>query len=157
MVWSFDPALTTEKDWIRVLSGDTDSVTPRVSDETITGVLGLYTGGSLLLRRYTVSAEVARIIAGVVANLVDKQKSDVHKASSQLQKQFQARADQLELSASTMTGGLAPGLTRSDEQATREDTDLRPPHFTDDLHDNPRTPEWRPGFPMLPPYGGYVG
>jgi hypothetical protein len=157
VTWTYDPALTTERDWIRLLSGDTDQVTPRVADEAIDGMLAQYAAGSLFLRRYAVSAEVARICAGAVANLVDKTKSDVHKMSSQLQRQFTARAEQLDAAANAMTGGVSPGLDRGTRELTRTDTSLNPPYFTDDLHDNPRAPQVPAGMPALPLWGGFDG
>lgn len=82
MAWSFDPALPTDKDWVRILIGDTDVADQAIADETIAAILAevIALGASANAAKYCAAAQAGSVAmaawmsstSGIVEKVVSK-------------------------------------------------------------------------------------
>lgn len=135
MTWSYDPSLSTDKDRVRFLSGDTDTSDQMVSNEEITGVLSMYTDNI-----FRGAAAVCRHLASKFSRQADQEIDDMRKALSQRAKAFADRASELDaqassgVTASSMPTWYAGGISVADKELQNEDTDrVRPLFSRDDM------------------------
>ena len=150
MAWSYDPTVldnTTASgrlNIVRLLVGDTDTVDQQVQNEEIT--FGLSVNGDNI---YLSAGWVARAIASKYSRLVTTSLSGALSSDySDLAKQYQTLADQLEYQAKTngaAVGILAGGITKSGVEAVRANTNRIEGSFRRDRFKNPpsyQTPEY---------------
>lgn len=150
MAWSYNPAdlnTTTSAgriNTVRLLVGDTDTTDQQVQNEEITFSLAENSDNT-----YLSAAWVARAISSKYARLVTTKLDGALSANySDLAKQYQSLADQLEYRGKTdgaAVGILAGGITKSGVEAVRANTNRIEGSFRRDRFKNPPsydTPEY---------------
>ena len=144
MAWSYDPTdlnTTTSSgrlNTVRLLSGDTQTIDQQVTNEEIT--FGLTENNNNV---YLAAAWICRVIASKYSRLVDTQVDGALSSKySDLYNKYIALSNDLENQSKKSYGALgivAGGLTISDINSVRTDTDRVPPAFTRDQFHNPPT------------------
>ena len=138
MAWSFDPALSTDKDKVRLYIGDTDSTNPQVADETIEATLVLYPDPMLA------AAVIARSLAAQYGRDVTYHAGSVGENSSDLARFYLDLAKELDPMGVTRAIPLAQisvgGLSLSDKDTLDSNTDAGPPSFSKGMDDIPGGP-----------------
>lgn len=134
--YEYEPSLATDKDRVRFLVQDVVDGAWLLSDEEYTWLLTQY--GSIeqaaLQALYTLSRRYSL--------LADKAVGDLSISYSQLSANFAARAKEVLDLAGGAVGSVAVatpyagGLSISEKEADREDTDLVQPYFTPDMMKN---------------------
>jgi glycerate-2-kinase len=150
MAWSYDPTdLDTSTtsgrlNIVRLLVGDTDTVDQQVQNEEIT--FGLSENGNNI---YLSASWVARTISSKYSRQVTTSLDGALSADySDLAKQYQALADQLEYQGKTngaSVGILAGGITKTQVEGVRANTNRIEGSFRRDRFKNPpsyQTPEY---------------
>ena len=150
MSWSYDPTnLDTSTaagrlNTVRLLIGDTDTLDQQVQNEEITFALS-ESGDNV----YYAAAWASRAISSKYSRRVTTQLSGALQANySDLAKQYKALADDLEYQGKTsgaVIGVLAGGITKSQIQAVRANTNRIEGSFRRDRFKNPPsydTPEY---------------
>ena len=150
MAWSYDPTdldTTTASgrlNTVRLLVGDTNTDDQQVQNEEVT--FSLSENGNNV---YYSGAWVARVIASKYSRQVTTQLSGALSADySDLAKQYQALADNLEYQGKTSgaaLGVLAGGITKTSIETVRDNTDRVEGSFRRDRFKNPpsyQTPEY---------------
>ena len=150
MAWSYDPTdLDTSTasgrlNIVRLLVGDTDTVDQQVQNEEIT--FGLSENGNNI---YLSASWIARAISSKYSRLVTTSLSGALSSDySDLAKQYQTLADQLEYQGKTngaSVGILAGGITKTQVEGVRANTNRIEGSFRRDRFKNPpsyQTPEY---------------
>jgi hypothetical protein len=150
MAWSYsatDLNTTTSSgrlNTVRLLVGDTDTLDQQVQNEEIT--FGLAENNNNI---YLAASWIARAISSKYARLVTTKLDGALSANySDLAKQYQSLADQLEYQGKTngaSVGVIAGGITKSGIEAVRANTDRIEGSFRRDRFKNPpsyNTPEY---------------
>ena len=150
MAWSYDPTdldTTTASgrlNTVRLLVGDTNTDDQQVQNEEVTFSLSENSNNV-----YYSGAWVARVIASKYSRQVTTQLSGALSADySDLAKQYQALADNLEYQGKTSgaaLGVLAGGITKTSIETVRDNTDRVEGSFRRDRFKNPpsyQTPEY---------------
>jgi len=150
MSWSYNPTdlnTTTASGRLnttRLLIGDTQTLDQQVANEEITFSLSENSNNV-----YLAGAWLARVIASKYARMVNTELSGSLKSEySDLYSKYTALSNDLENQSKKSYGGLgvlAGGITISDINAVRENTDRVPPSFSRDQFHNPptyKTPEY---------------
>ena len=150
MAWSYDNSnLTTDNasgrlNTVRLLLGDTDTTDQQVQNEEVIFALS-QTGDNV----YYAAAWLAKTVASQYARKVDVQLSGALSAKySDLSKHYMALSENLEYQgkkAGAVVGVVAGGLTISDINAVRGNTDRVEGSFRRDRFRNPpsyETPEY---------------
>lgn len=150
MAWSYDPTnLTTDNasgrlNTVRLLLGDTDTLDQQVQDEEVLFSLS-QTGNNV----YYAAAWLAKTVASQYARKVDVSLDGALSAKySDLSKQYKALSEALEYQgkkAGAAVGVVAGGMTISDINAVRGNTDRVEGSFRRDRFRNPpsyETPEY---------------
>lgn len=135
MTWSYDPALSTNKDKVRWLLQEKDADDQLVTDEEIE--FALTEAGPNLYRAGAITARSIALKLGRRPTVNDR------KAGIDADEQYQHYmliAKELDLRASTSAsssgqgGVFAGGISKADKEAREADTDRVEPAFTIDLH-----------------------
>ena len=150
MSWSYDPTnldnTTTSGrlNTIRLLVGDTDTVDQQVQNEEI--IFSLSENGNNI---YLSASWIARAISSKYSRLVTTSLSGALSSDySDLAKQYQTLADQLEYQGKTngaSVGILAGGITKTQVEGVRANTNRIEGSFRRDRFKNPpsyQTPEY---------------
>jgi hypothetical protein len=150
MAWSYsatDLNTTTSSgrlNTVRLLVGDTDTLDQQVQNEEIT--FGLAENNNNI---YLAASWIAKAISSKYARLVTTKLDGALSANySDLAKQYQSLADQLEYQGKTngaSVGVIAGGITKSGIEAVRANTDRIEGSFRRDRFKNPpsyNTPEY---------------
>lgn len=150
MGWSYDPTDLDNNtpsgrlNIVRLLVGDTDTVDQQVQNEEIT--FGLSENGDNI---YLSASWIARAISSKYSRLVTTSLSGALSSDySDLAKQYQTLADQLEYQGKTngaSVGILAGGITKTQVERVRANTDRIEGSFRRDRFKNPpsyQTPEY---------------
>ena len=150
MAWSYDPTdldnttASGRLNIVRLLVGDTDTVDQQVQNEEIT--FGLSENGDNI---YLSASWIARAISSKYSRLVTTSLSGALSSDySDLAKQYQTLADQLEYQGKTngaSVGILAGGITKTQVENVRANTDRIEGSFRRDRFKNPpsyQTPEY---------------
>lgn len=150
MAWSYDASdLTTDTasgrlNTVRLLLGDTDTLDQQVQNEEVNFSLSQNNDNV-----YYAAAWLARVVASKFARRVDTSVDGALSAKySDLSKQYFALADNLEYQGKTtgaVVGVAAGGLTKSDVNAVRANTNRIEGSFRRDRFRNPpsyETPEY---------------
>jgi hypothetical protein len=129
--FSFNIALTTDRDRVRFILGDTEATDVLLDDETIDA--NLTTEGSLR------TAAIA-CCRGILAKLAREVSTAVPPLTVQLQQRFEHYQMLLhDLRSRQLVAPYAGGLTVTDKQLREQDTDRVPPDFTRGQFDYPPT------------------
>ena len=130
MSWSFDASLSTDLDKVRLYTGDTNTNSQLLANETIQSFL---TAGDSVINA---SIKCCRFIIAKLAR--DYDRSNVGMSASRSQ-QIQHYRD-LIVELTTMSGSTAAcsfgGLSYDDAEDIENDTDYKAPLFTRERHDN---------------------
>ena len=150
MAWSYDPTdldnttASGRLNIVRLLVGDTDTVDQQVQNEEIT--FGLSENGNNI---YLSASWIARAISSKYSRLVTtKLDGALSSEYSDLAKQYQTLADQLEYQGKTngaSVGILAGGITKTQVEGVRANTNRIEGSFRRDRFKNPpsyQTPEY---------------
>ena len=150
MAWSYDPTdldnttASGRLNIVRLLVGDTDTVDQQVQNEEIT--FGLSENGNNI---YLSASWVARTISSKYSRQVTTSLDGALSADySDLAKQYQTLADQLEYQGKTngaSVGILAGGITKTQVEGVRANTNRIEGSFRRDRFKNPpsyQTPEY---------------
>lgn len=109
MSWSYNTSLTSTKDQVRYLVGDTNALDQQVQDEEIVFSLS-QNGGNI----YLAAAMVANSLSAKYSNAKDITVDGMSIKNSTRAQSYASLAIQLEAKANTLNGGVAPivgGLT----------------------------------------------
>jgi glycerate-2-kinase len=150
MAWSYDPTdldnttASGRLNIVRLLVGDTDTVDQQVQNEEIT--FGLSENNNNI---YLSASWIARAISSKYSRLVTTSLDGALSADySDLAKQYQTLADQLEYQGKTngaSVGILAGGITKTQVEGVRANTNRIEGSFRRDRFKNPpsyQTPEY---------------
>ena len=150
MAWSYDPTdldnttASGRLNIVRLLVGDTDTVDQQVQNEEIT--FGLSENGDNI---YLSASWIARAISSKYSRQVTTSLDGALSADySDLAKQYQTLADQLEYQGKTngaSVGILAGGITKTQVEGVRANTNRIEGSFRRDRFKNPpsyQTPEY---------------
>lgn len=137
MTWSYDAALSTQKDRVRLIVGDVDSADPLVSDEGIS----LYCTGGVLAQSSDRLAAAA--VADAIAAKFARRPLGLQAGGTQVNwgvqsKRYSDLADQLRKEEIRTGAGVAVylgGRSLADKRAREDDADRVPPAFTRTLGD----------------------
>ena len=125
MPWSYDPTISTEKDRVRLLIGDTDTDDRQFLDEEINALISIYGSAD------AAAAAAARGLAAKYSRYADKWVGDLKILASQKAKAFTALAKTL-TEAGFVSSGVpsAGGIRVSQKDTMKENTDRVEPAFT---------------------------
>lgn len=134
MTWTYtgDPS-ANNRDEVRFLIGDNDNTNQLVSDEEIAYAIANEATNKLAAIR------IVRSLAGKYATKVDKTVGDLKISYSQMTKHFKELAVFLEESDASLYAPIpyAGGISISDKETDRSDSDRSSPMFTKGMDDNP--------------------
>jgi hypothetical protein len=134
MTWSYNTALTADKDKVRALIGDTDTTDQILSDEEITFFIS-QTGNI-----YSASARACKAIAAKFSRLTDTEIEGVSDRLSQMVKHYNDLAASYDRDAAKFGATIVPVVTGVSYNAMRlvdADTDRVDPAFTMSQFNNP--------------------
>lgn len=138
MTWSYNPSLATDKDKVRFMTGLTDENNQRVSDEEIAGILAMANDNV-----YEAAAMVADSLAGQYSSSQSLKIDGFSIDYSERATHFRDLAKRIRIAKLTAPGALgAPfvgGVSISEMESVREDTDRVPSRFRMGMHDAPGT------------------
>lgn len=138
MTWSYDSSLSANKDKVRFLTGLTDTTNQRVSDEEIAGVLSLSNNNV-----YLAAATIADSLAGKYSSSQTIKIDGLSVDYSKRAEHFRNLAIQLRRTAKTSSGFLGTpfvgGISLSEMDSVREDSDRNPSRFSMDMDSYPGT------------------
>jgi hypothetical protein len=138
MTWTYTPDFTGSRDKIRLAVGDTDSTDPQITDEEIAYLALPYTTSAragILQAAADCADTIAAKYARKVNIAVDKAKRD----AEVLAKHYADLATALRTQA-TASAGVAPyagGVSISDMETDRDNSDVVQPAFSRTLHEVP--------------------
>jgi hypothetical protein len=136
MAATYDASLSTNKDWVRFLIGDTVSGNYYVQDETIEAVLttenNIYMAASRIAR-----AQYMRMTGG---GSVEDRKVGETRVRYQAAQRFKQTADELKNRGYTYAYPWAGGIDRSERNAADQDTDKLKIDIAREQSQNPRGP-----------------
>lgn len=136
--YSGDPTSST-KDEVRFLIGDTNSRDPQILDAEIAYLIG--TEGSALDAAIAACIAIdARYSREVDATDEDAQGTKTKRGREVLAKHYRDLADDLRRRRTKPVAAYAGGLSVSEKESARAQTDDTQPAFTRDLHKNRITP-----------------
>lgn len=132
MAWTYNVAqlATSALFRVRLAIGDTNTNDQQLQDEEITQILDEAGSESDAI------ANAARVLEAKYARYVDKWVGDLKILASQRTRAFRELAEKYEASAGGYRVPSAGGIRISDKETITGDSDLVPPSFTRDLHDN---------------------
>lgn len=136
MSWTYSKnPLSSDRDAVRFKIGDTNSDDQQLSNEEITYLLTTYTSVE------KAAVEAARTLIAKYARLVDKTVGDLSISYSQRLAAYKDLLTTLETgmltSGALVAAPYAGGLTHSDKQLLRDDSDAVQNNFEIDTHDHP--------------------
>jgi len=134
MTWTYtgDPS-ANNRDEVRFLIGDTDNADKIVQDEEIAYAIANEANNRLAAIR------IVRTLAGKYARKVDKTVGDLKISYSQIYKHYVDLATFLEESDANLYAPIAyaGGISVSDKDSVRDNSDRADPMFTKGMNDNP--------------------
>lgn len=132
MTFTYSTAVSTDRDKVRLMLGDTDPGDAKFSDEEIAGALAIY--GTTSLTAAALADSLAAKYSGRTSISVDG--LSVNYAARVAQ--YSALADRLRsASAGSIGEPFVGGIRSSEMDAADEDTDRVAPAFSHDMHINP--------------------
>ncbi len=142
MTWTYNPAISTTRDQVRLALGDTDSSAQLFSDEEIAGAITLY-GGAL-----NTAAALADGLAGKFSRSVTFAVEGLRIENSAKAESYRRLAQTLRAQSALAPGGigvLVSGVSKGEMDAENADTDRVPNRFVVGMQDFPGLPLARPG------------
>ena len=133
MSWSYDDGMSSDKDRVRFLIGDTDSADPILSDGEVLYALD-EEGGVRAAAAFCCDA-----IAAKYARLADISEGQLSISYSQRYGHYTAKATQLRSRVAVLAPPTAGGISVAEKDAAEADTDRVVPAFTVRMLDNPET------------------
>jgi len=137
MTWTYNTALTTDRDKIRLLIGDTTSNDQLLSDEEITFIITQQPNA------YYAAAQACEMIAGKFGRDVSTTLEGMSIAKRQRFENYIQLAEQLRVMAMRTTPSqpfnAAQTKTNRDAYSHIQDSDLVEPNFQLEMHDNPES------------------
>lgn len=131
MAWTYDPTLASDRDKVRLLTGDTTQTDPQLSDEELDAMLDIYGGVK------STAIAVLRALASKYARLADKWVGDLKILASQKHEAYLRMAKELSSSgALSVAAPTAGGVYEADKQAIEENESLAPRTFRRGMTDN---------------------
>lgn len=134
MSWSYDENLTTDRDNVRFLIGDTDCDNPLLSDQEINALVTA--AGSV----NAAAVAALRHLAAVYRRRPDRIVGDLRITYGELAQAFTDRADELESDSINASPWTALASKTEHDLAAASTDRIVPDFFTPGLHDNPRAP-----------------
>lgn len=133
MAWTYNPAIPTDRDEVRLLIGDTDTNDQLLQDEEITFLLSR--AGDVT----QAAIEAARTLQSKFARRADTTVESVSVKYSQLSNQFGKIVKNLEAKASKAAANniIVTGISEDAISAAREDADRYRERFYMGKFDNP--------------------
>jgi len=123
MTWTYDPSISTDRDKVRLLIGDTDTSDQQLSDEEIAYLLTA--NGSVGLA----GAEACEALAAKYARQVDTKNGVLSVAASQRYKAYVDKARSLRELETRYCEVFAGGLSIDAKDSLADDDDLVQPRF----------------------------
>ena len=139
MAFTFDPALSTDRDKVRFKIGDVDSGAPLLQDETVDALLVINAGV------LETSIAAVKAILAKLSRDADKTALGITSNLSQKSAQYRAVLRDLEAEAEDCPTIYFGGASRSETLDLESDPDFVRPAFTTDQHDNPQNKSRRTG------------
>ena len=135
MTWTYIDPNDTDRDQVRFLVGDTDSSDQLVTDEEIAWSL---TNGGV----YAAAAQIANAIASKFARKVTFAEGDLKVQLSDRVKHYSSLSKDLKRQSATRSvTPYAGGISVSDKESVKEDTDRVKPRFSRGQFNNPSEDE----------------
>lgn len=131
-MWSYNTSLSTDKDKVRLLSGDVLTADQQISDEEISGMLLMF--GNV----FRTAAAVCRHLAAKYSRQVTQARDDLRKDLSDRAKAYADRAKELDTQASSaVDGAIVPalfvgGVYTADRDTRADDDTMIQPFFRRD-------------------------
>jgi hypothetical protein len=128
MTWTYNIALPTARDKVRLYLGDTEQAAPQLQDEEIDAVL-IDVPNAMLA-----AADLATFLAAKYARLVNTTNGNLTAALGDRQAHYEALARLLRARAARRSGApLMPAMSVSAKDAAAENTDRVLPAFGRDM------------------------
>jgi hypothetical protein len=124
MTWTYNPALTLDRDWVRFRVGDTDQASQLLANEEIDALLALTP-----TNRTRAAAAACASIATKLARNVDTSNMSLSVSGSQRFDHYQALAAQLDRESSTRSLPRNLAASRASKEALDADADAVQPLF----------------------------
>lgn len=135
MAWTYtDSPATVPRDAVRLLTGDTDSLDPLLTDAEIAFYLS--ENGSNI---YRAASEACKAIAAELLRLPDVRTGRVAISNRDRAKDLLALAEDLKKRFLSTVAPYAGGISKADKQTREEDDDRVEPFFTRNLFVQPGT------------------
>lgn len=134
MAWSFDTSLSTDKDWVRYLIGDTNTNSQLVQDETIIAILGAE------MNVYMAGAEICEYLARGVTRggTVKDRKVGETKIAYRSAEDLIMLSERLRRRGSAYKKPSGGNIYVSETKAYDQDTTLDKTSISKGMTDNPR-------------------
>jgi hypothetical protein len=136
MTWSYDTSLSTDKDKVRLLIGDTDTTNQYISDEEIVAMLAFNNDDV-----YETAAQIADSLAGRYSTTSKLEIDDFMIDFGAVAEQFATLAKRIRVSATNASantiGAWVAGVSVTAMDAVRDDTDRVNSRFEMGQHDDP--------------------
>ena len=131
MSWTYDNNITTDRDKVRLLIGDTNEADQQLQDGEINFFL------SSESNVYRAASKAARALAGFYARKVDKAVGDLKLSLSQRSKAYLAMADDLQSQGPASSFGMpsAGGIYTSEKTAMESNDSIVHGQLRIGLHD----------------------
>ena len=134
MGWKFDASLSTDKDWVRFLIGDTNTRRQYVQDETIIAVLG--TEANIYMAAARIAESLYRQLTA--GGALEDRKVGETRIRYQAAHRFLQMSKELKMRGSTYQLPWAGGIYQSDVDAYNASTNKRKLDIAQGMTDNPR-------------------
>lgn len=135
MAWSFNASLSTDKDWVRFLIGDTDTNAELVADETIEAIL------TAEMNVYMAGAEICEYLARGITKggTIKDRKVGETKIAYRTTEDLLMLSHKLRMRGSAYMRPSAGGVYTSDKDDYDTDTSLDKPEIAKGMTNNPRS------------------
>jgi hypothetical protein len=135
MAWTYDTSLSTDKDWVRFLIGDTNTNAQLVQDETIEAIL------TAEMNVYMAAAEICEYIARGLTRggTVKDRKVGETKIGYRTSEGMLQLSHRLRLRGSAYMKPSAGGVYKTDTDNYDQDTTLDKPEIGKRMTNNPRS------------------
>jgi len=129
MTWTFSDSIATDKDKVRLKIGDTDTNDQLLSDETIEALLAIRDDVVLC------AIDACRAILAKLAREIDRSAAGMSGSRSQKTQHYKDILANLTKESGGETRVKVGGISKSDNDTLRDDSDFEEPAFSVGMND----------------------